>query len=65
MYKVIKVQRSKSLDQSLKLVKNRKEITKVYYHLGINDYYYVYHLDKYSIVDIDFFINKKLIFVKK
>ena len=59
-----KVKRSKNLDTSLTLVTNKNQITKLYYHLGNDQVYYIHQLDEYSIKDIDKFIRQKLIFVK-
>ena len=59
-----KVKRSKNLDTSLRLVTNKNQITKFYYHLGNDQVYYIHQLDEYSIKDIDKFIAKKLIYVK-
>lgn len=59
-----KVDRNKSLDKKLKLVEDSREIKREYYHLASKEYY-VFTLDKNSIKDINYFIKKKLIFIKK
>ena len=59
--KIIKA--NKSFIKSLVKVTDKRQIKKKYLHKGFYNQFYEHDLDQYSIVDIDKFIAKGLIFI--
>jgi len=58
------IKKTKKLEIELKLVNDSSDILENYFHLGVDNNYYVFKLNEYSVKHINYFINKKLIYVK-
>lgn len=65
MYRIKEVKETKKLLGELIQVKHKNQIELEYYHRTFDRRFFIYQLDEYSSKDIDSFIKKKLIYIKK
>ena len=65
MYRVRQVKENNKLLRELVQVQHQNQIELEYYHRTFDKRFFIYHLDEYSSKDIQKFINKGLIFIKK
>ena len=65
MYRIKEVKETKKLLKELVQVQQKNQIELEYYHRTFDKRFFIYQLDEYSSKDIQKFINKGLIFIKK
>ena len=61
-YKVKTFKKTKKLMSSLKKVCKPEDIEEEYYHLAVDDIFYVFQLDVYTEINIQYLIDKGLIY---